>query len=279
MNFIARIAHRFAHAPLIAGSFLFLTAAKGDGCSTVVVEEPACEAGFHTEEVCVTGPIDYCGPDEDCVTEPGVEECSLTCVPDSVCPEGMVEQIECAQPLIACADGEDCDLPPADCFTTCVPIDEPCPAGQHLETQCYEVDCLAVEGVDCGGGGACEDVCVPDSFCPPGTQETYVCAEPPVSGCMPEEPLAPCELACVPVDPSCGPGQHLETQCQGNVCQEGEPCPEIAECFDVCVDDGLCPEGMVQVVECIEGSDGPCSITCVSGDDPVEPPTVEPARN
>ena len=89
----------------------------------------------------------------------------------------------------------------------------------------------------------------------------------------------PCELACVPVDPTCGPGQRLETHCQGVACPDGDPCPEIAECFDVCVDDGICPEGTVQVVECIEGSDGPCSITCVSGDDPVEHPMPVPADN
>lgn len=44
-------------------------------------------------------------------------DCAMTCVADSACPPGSMEQGVCS--AMACAPGEDC--PPPVCFTQCVP--------------------------------------------------------------------------------------------------------------------------------------------------------------
>src|SRR5262245_22342386 len=62
-----------------------------------------CEPGFHVESVC-----------DDTCNQP----CKDECVPDSVCPEGTVEQWTCVGPAppydvdVVCDDGMDCPPPP-----------------------------------------------------------------------------------------------------------------------------------------------------------------------
>ncbi len=232
MNFKAQL-DRFAHAPLLVGSFLFLTAAKGDGCTTVIVEEePAveeCGEGFHVELVC-----------------------------------GGAREVE---PSVGAPDEprSDVAIAPSECVEVCVADERGCAPGEHLETQCASAPCIAEDGVDCPDIAYCEDVCVPDSLCPPGTVETISCPEDTMAGCAPE-PGMPCEIVCVPAG-ACDPGQHLETVCAVPDCPEGEACPAVVECSDICVDDTRCPEGTMEVVTCGEGEGAPCVVSC----EPIEP--------
>lgn len=158
---------------LAVSSFFLLTGAKGQGCRAeepqIFVDPPAppapsCAEGSHLETVCKT----YLVEDEGiAVGEPAPGDCHDECVPDNVCPPGMVEQWTCED--YAGCDSLDCPPPPQpECQVTCAPAS--CPPGTMEEWTCAISD----DEPDCDG-----DDCAPE-------------AEPD------------CSLSCVPVGCSDG---------------------------------------------------------------------------
>jgi hypothetical protein len=217
-----------SRAPVLAAAFLFLTAAKGDGCNTVIVapDLPDCPMGHHVEEVC-QGHLIECPDGADCAQEENAPDCSLQCVPDEPsCPPGYVAEVECLMPPIDCPEGAACEVEPV-CSPACVPVG-PCPQGFVEVVECAAPLIACADGnPNCNSELKCSAVCVPSG--------------------------------------ECAPGEHLETQCSSPPCPEGEACPAIVECIDVCVGDPLCAEGLVAVEVCLDGDavGAPCSIECV----------------
>ena len=101
------------------------------------------------------------------------------------------------------------------------PADD-CECGFHLETVC----------TPCEMGSVCEDQCVPDEACPPGTYEQTVCEDDSTSSSssgaggyeppsMPPFPGA-CRTECVPMpEPVCPPGTYEQTVCGGGTTTSG----------------------------------------------------------
>lgn len=144
--------------------------------------------------------------------------------------------------------------------------DDPAPAcepGFHVETVC----------APCEIGDMCEDQCVPDAACPPGTIEQWTCSggDPgaPVAcdadgNCTEPPPPGDCVLECVVPD-TCGEGFHEEWVCDpqpvpvdgappSDPDEPTEPPPPPA-CYPICVPDGVCPPGWIEQTVC--GPDEP----------------------
>lgn len=193
----------------------------------------ACPDGTTPQMVCGTG----CGTPQPC-----------DCPAPTMCPPGAM-----CPPEPAC----DCPPPPpSDCQIQCVT--NSCPMGSHLETVCdpgmeppVPMDAGAPPpgmGTGMGSGtpgypgGACHDICVPDSMCPPGTVQQTVCSggtmdpgEPsdPADPMMPTPTPGACWNECVPVGvPACPPGTHPAESCDDGPMGQGM-------CTRTCVEDTM----------------------------------------
>lgn len=125
------------------------------------------------------------------------------------------------------------------------PVIVDCAEGFHLETIC-EDSC----------DGQCTEECVPDSACPEGSYEEWVCGpvalelgmpdcDPDGEGCVPPPPAPEeCWLACTPIDP-CGPDAHEEWICEGVVEPDpSDPDQPVSEaCYPICVSNTVCEPG------------------------------------
>lgn len=140
-------------------------------CEVQCVPEPACEPGFHLEQVC-GGVSPPCPEGADCVA-PAVVDCFDQCVPDAPCGPGFHLETLCdpvVQGMPDCPPDTDCAEPPPSCFDQCVP-DAVCPPGQHPETYCPGCP----DGEVCAA--VCEIACVEDSDCGHDDEPTPVPSE------------------------------------------------------------------------------------------------------
>jgi hypothetical protein len=251
-------ATRFWHLMAMAPAVLLLTGAKAEGCwGEVDVPDPpvVCQAGTHLETICDDDvvPPEPCGPDTFCAQSVKADDedgasCHDECVPDSVCGDGFVEQVQCAPVGPDYCEDTPCDCPPdsecvcaqsycepaeEECWIECVPA---CPEGSHAETVCGE-PILQGEEPQCAYDGVkggcleppeeCTMQCVPDSICPPGYEEVGVCELCAAVEGQPCDDM--CWTECWPVDPTCPPGCFEEMICED--CAEGEDC---GGCYSTC---------------------------------------------
>ncbi|MCC6552753.1 MAG: hypothetical protein IT372_06985, partial [Polyangiaceae bacterium] len=149
-----------------------------------------------------------------------------------------------------------------------------CEAGSHVESVCLPSPV----------GDLCEDHCVPDGVCPPGSEPVEVCQAVAcdAEGCP--EPM-PCSVQCVPTV-VCPAGSHEEIICGGSAPgYPGDPPPDDpgmpgqppsedgsqsspgmpgcdeppppSECYAVCVPDAVCPDGTIAQTVCDPGAPPP----------------------
>jgi hypothetical protein len=110
-------------------SLFSLMGAKGQGCGGGVDPQPdpiVCGPGFHLEDTCFT----RCAVPVEADSASAPSACDETCgeqqcVPDSVCPDGSMEETVCGEPIYSSSDSStgcydsaetDCvEPPPKDC--------------------------------------------------------------------------------------------------------------------------------------------------------------------
>lgn len=135
------------------------------------------------------------------------------------------------------------------------PPPEACPPGHHVEMVCDD---------DCGPkpldhnqqDPSCYETCVPDSICPDGTYEEWVCEGGDDVVCLgldcPEP--QPREEKCYPTCVPCGPGMREEWICEVRPeplpdpmieCNDPgcDPVPPPEECYSTCVPIEGCEPG------------------------------------
>ncbi|MEZ4446616.1 MAG: hypothetical protein R3B72_46485 [Polyangiaceae bacterium] len=147
--------------PVSTGSGMVPPGPHPEECYEICVPDSFCPPGTYEEWVCEgTG----MGPGEPCLdpngcpeppVEPG-EECYPVCVPENVCGPGFHEDLVCSDPMPGpCLDPNGCPPEPGECVPTCVPDEDECPPGTHLDFFCDETGCSEI----CWGD---------EEPCPPG---------------------------------------------------------------------------------------------------------------
>jgi hypothetical protein len=134
----------------------------GGGCYPICVPIDNCGEGAHEEWIC--DDVGSCSHDK-CVEGPALgAECdpavALICSVDPFCCESFwdglcVAEVESVAGEICSDPGQYPPSPPQECYPVCVPDEQPCPPGQHLEFVC-EGD----EGMR--EPDQCQEICVDD---------------------------------------------------------------------------------------------------------------------